>query len=178
MAEGLVPVRWWYRWLFAGLAAALMFLQLLPLSTVAGGLPGPDLLVCLAIAWVLRRPEYVPALLIAVVFLMQDLLVMRPPGPWAATVLLGCEVLRRRPLPARDVPFVLEWGIVGATLLAMVLAYRLALALAMVPQPGLGLMLVQLVMTVSVYPAVVFVTQFVFRIRKTAPGERRLGGVM
>lgn len=176
MAEGLVSPVWWRRGLFVLLAAGLMFLQLLPLSTAAGRVPGPDLLLCLTAAWVLRRPDHVPALLIAVVFLVQDLLVMRPPGLWAATVLLGCEFLRVRTRSARGVPFVVEWGLVGVVMLAMVLAYRLVIALAMVPQQGLGLTLMQLVLTFSAYPAVAFVLQGVFRVHRRAPGARDLRG--
>lgn len=176
MAEGLIQPVWWRRGLFVALAGVLMFLQLLPLSTAAEGLPGPDLLVCLTFAWVLRRPDHVPAVLIAAVFLIQDMLVMRPPGLWAATVLVASEVLRGRRLPARDMPFVVEWGLVGVVMVAMMLAYRLMMALAMVPQTGLGQTLVQLVLTFSAYPAMVFVTQFVFRVRKAAPGSVGIGG--
>ncbi len=65
MAEGVPTAVWLCRALFAVLAAVLLFLRLLPLGSVAGGWPGPDLLMCLTFAWVLRRPDYVPALLIA-----------------------------------------------------------------------------------------------------------------
>jgi len=41
--------------------------RILPLSTEPGSVPGPDVVLCLTFAWVLRRPEYVPALLIAAV---------------------------------------------------------------------------------------------------------------
>lgn len=172
MAEGLISPVWARRGLFVVLAAGLMFLQLLPLSTAAGGLPGPDLLLCLTVAWVLRRPDHVPALLIAAVFLLQDMLVMRPPGLWAVIVLVGCEFLRVRTRTMRDMPFVFEWGVVGLVLLAMMLAHRLMIALAMVPQHGLGQTLVQLVLTFSAYPAVAFVTQVVFRVHRAAPGAR------
>lgn len=176
MAEGLIPAVWRQRALFAVLAALLMVVQMLPLSAGAGGVPGPDLLLCLAVAWVLRRPAFVPALLIAAVFLLQDMLVMRPPGVWAATVLVGCEFLRGRSRAARDMPFVAEWGLVGGVMLAMMLANRFVLLVAMVPQPGLGPVLVQLVLTFSAYPAVAFVSQTVFRVRKAAPGSGDIRG--
>lgn len=176
MVDGFLSAVWGRRALFLLLAAGLMFLQLLPLSTAAAGVPGPDLLLCLAAAWIVRRPDYVPVLLIAAVFLLQDMLVMRPPGLWAAIVLLGCEFLRARTRSSRDMPFVVEWALVGAVLLAMLLAYRLVIALAMVPQHGLGQTLVQLVLTFSAYPAVAFVTQAVFRVRKRSPGARDLKG--
>ena len=43
---------------------------------------GPDLLIAFAFAWSLRRPEYVPSLLLALLFLLADLLLQRPPGLW------------------------------------------------------------------------------------------------
>ena len=46
--------------------------------------PGPDLIaVRLTLAWVLRRPDYVPALLIALVVLVEDLLLHAPARPLA-----------------------------------------------------------------------------------------------
>jgi rod shape-determining protein MreD len=67
MAESLPASVWAYRGLYAALAFALLFLRMLPLGSVAGAWPGPDLLVCLTFAWVLRRPDYAPVLLVAAV---------------------------------------------------------------------------------------------------------------
>ena len=55
---------------------------------------GPDLLIAFALAWSLRRPEYVPTLLLAILFLLGDLLLQRPPGLWALLALLACENLK------------------------------------------------------------------------------------
>jgi rod shape-determining protein MreD len=77
------PVRgkvWLLRGAFVGLALVLFFFRILPLGSDAGKWPGPDLLLCIILAWVTRRPDYLPALLIAFVVLAEDLLLMRPPG--------------------------------------------------------------------------------------------------
>ena len=73
MGDSLPASVWAHRGLYAALALALLFLRLLPLGSIAGAWPGPDLLVCLTFAWVLRRPDYTPVLLIAAVLLLEDL---------------------------------------------------------------------------------------------------------
>lgn len=171
MAEPVWTTPWRYWALFAGLAAASLFLRLLPMDLMPGRLPGPDLLLCLVLAWVLRRPDYMPALLVAVVFLIEDLILMRPPGLWALVVLLGTEFLRHRQALMRELGFPAEWGMVSLVVTAMFLAERLALSLSVVPMPALGLSTLQLVMTVLAYPLVVAACHALMRVRKPATGE-------
>jgi rod shape-determining protein MreD len=181
---------WGYRALFAGFAAAILFFRLLPLSSgprpwplpapVAGllpdwlypdGWPGADLLLCLALVWVQRRPDHLPAAAIAAVFLMEDILTMRPPGLWALLALIGTEVLRSRQAITRDLPFWAEWAMVAAVLAAMVLANRLILAVLMVPQAPLGQVLVHALGTLLLYPLVAVFVQYVLGLHRAAPGE-------
>ena len=169
MAETPRSRRLAWQIIFLALAAALTFIGLLPLGQAA--LPGPDLFVLFAFAWVLRRPDYVPVLLVAVVLLLADFVFLRPPGLWAALGVLGLELLRVREGPLRDVPFAVEWGIVSVVIAAMFLANALVLAIFFVEQPPLGLTLIQMIATLLSYPAVVAVTAFGFGLRKAAPGE-------
>lgn len=73
-----------YLWLMRGtyvlLAFAVVFLHLLPLNTRPDRWPFPDVMIALTFAWVLRRPDYVPMLVVAMVMLISDLLLQRPPG--------------------------------------------------------------------------------------------------
>ena len=80
---------WSFRFLYVASCAAIMFFHLLPLQTSPGRWGAPDFLSALTYAWVLRRPEYVPALLIAAMMLLADMLFMRPPGLQAALVVAG-----------------------------------------------------------------------------------------
>jgi rod shape-determining protein MreD len=171
MAEPLAAGVWSHRTLYVALAGVLLFLRLLPLGSVAGTWPGPDLLLCLTLVWVLRRPDYVPALLIALVVLLEDLLLMRPPGLWAALVVLAAEFLRIRTGLTRELGFLVEWLLVAAVILAAVLGYRLVLAVVMLPQAGLGQTLVQATGTILCYPLVVGVSRVAFGVRKPATGE-------
>lgn len=171
MVESLGARRLIWRSAFVGFATLIAFVQLLPLGTGAGVLPGPDLLTLLALAWVLRRPEYVPILLLAAVMLLADFLFMRPPGLWAAIVVLGAEFLRVREQGLRDLPFLAEWGLIAGVFVAMTLGEALLLLVFMVPQPPLGLTLIQLILTILAYPLVVGVTGFGLGLRRAAPGE-------
>jgi rod shape-determining protein MreD len=168
----LVPASVWaHRALYAGLAVALLFLRLLPLGTPAGNWPGPDLLLCLTFAWVLRRPDYTPVLLIAAVILLEDLLLLRPPGLWAAIVVLATEFLRRRGALAREISFAVEWLMVATVMAAAMLGYRLVLLLAMLPQVSLGQAIIQLVASILCYPLVVGASRLALGVRKPATGE-------
>ena len=169
MIDPVTARRWTYRALFVALAALLLFLRLLPLSTLPARIPGPDLMLCITFAWVLRRPDFVPALAIVAVFVIEGMLAMRPPGLWALFVLLGSEFLRDRAGAMRGLPFLAEWATVTAVMAIMLLANRLVLALVMVPQTGLGPTLLQLLTTVAAYPLVVAASHLALGLR--APGE-------
>lgn len=171
MVDPLTTRRLVHRALFLAIAAVILFLRLLPLSPGTGGLPGPDIFLALTLAWVLRRPDYVPAALIVAVILLEDLMFMRPPGLWPLMVLLGTEFLRRREQALRDLPFMLEWLVIGGVLAAMFLGNRAVLALVMVPQPGLGQDLLRLLATLAAYPVVVAASRLAFGLRRAAPGE-------
>ena len=171
MAEGARDSVWVWRGLFVLAVMVMLFLRILPLRAEAGSLPGPDLLMCLCCAWVLRRPDHLPALLIAGVVLVEDMLLMRPPGLWAALMLMGTEFLRSRAAFSRELTLVSEWVMVAVVMLAMLLANRFIIALTMLPQPGLGLTLVQFVFSVLAYPVVVGGLRLAFGLRKPATGE-------
>lgn len=160
-----------YRLLFLALVALLLFLRLLPLSATPARIAGPDLMVALTLLWVLQRPDHVPALMIAVVFLVEDLLTMRPPGLWAAIVLVGTEFLRAREQALRDAHFLLEWTMAGLVLLAMTLVNHMVLALLVVPQTGLGPELLRWMMTVAAYPVLAVGLDISVGLRRAAPGE-------
>mgnify|MGYP006273717441 CR=1 FL=1 len=171
MVDPVTARIWSYRALFVVLVGLLALLRLMPVGGAPGGLPGPDLIVALTLAWVLRRPAYVPAWLIVALFLPLDLLLGHPPGLGALSVLLGAEALRARQALTRSLPFLLEWALVAAVLLAMTGAVQVVLALFAAPRPILGLDLLRALFTALAYPAIVLVTQALFGVRKASPGE-------
>lgn len=163
--------QWGYRALFVALALVFLFLRLLPLGADPGRFPGPDLLLCLMLAWVMRRPDYLPLVLIVLVTLVEDLILMRPPGLWTALVVLATEFLRSRVALTRELSFVVEWLLVLGLMVAMLLAYRLVFALALLPQAPFGYAVVQVLWSALVYPLVVGVSWLVLDLHKPAKGQ-------
>lgn len=164
---------WIMRLAYLGLALAIMFFHLMPLDTVPRRWAPPDLLIALTLAWSLRRPEYVPTLVIAAVMLLADLLFQRPPGLLAMLVVLGSEYLKNSSLGQSDASFAGEWVSVSLVIVAMTLLNRFILGVLAVQQASFGLTLIQMVMTILAYPLVVLVTRFVMGVRKPAPREGR-----
>ena len=171
--------RWFYRLLLLLLVGLVTFARILPLPTLPVTFPGPDLLLLMVFAWVLRRPEYVPVLLVALLFFLADMLMLNPPGLHAGLVVLGSEFLRRR-AGIHDRPFLAEWAMVAGTMAAILLAERLVLTVLFVEQVSFGKQVLRYLVSVAAYPPVVAVTVYVLRVRHVMPGEAealRQGGL-
>lgn len=162
---------WLMRGAFLLLALVLLFFQLLPLQTTPRSWAGPDLLICFAFAWSLRRPEYVPAPALAFAFFLTDLLLQRPPGLLALLALLGSENLKARSRGLRDGGFASEWFTVAVVIAFVLLGYRVILSLLLIDVPRLSLAASELAFTVLAYPLVVAVTQWLMGVRQAAPGD-------
>lgn len=173
MAETRV---WLMRSLYLGLCLVIIFVHLLPLDTQPRLWAPPDLLVAFTFAWALRRPEYVPVLSVAAVMLAADLLFQRPPGLYAALVLIGLEYVRRRTGALRRAGFAGEWLTVALAIAAMGLANRVVLSLLSVNLAPLGPSLIQSVLTVLFYPAAVLLTEWLAGVRRPAAGEIDMAG--
>lgn len=171
MVDPVAARVWFYRAAFLGLALFILFVRILPVGTAPGSWPGPDLMLCLMLAWVTRRPDYLPAPMVAGVVLVEDLMFMRPPGLWAAIVVMATEFLRSRAPLTRELGFVAEWLMVGVVMLAMLLGYRTVLALAFVDQAPFGMAFAQTAMTILCYPVVTGLLHLALRLRKPSTGE-------
>lgn len=169
--NALIGPVWLHRLIFLGLALVITFVRLLPLQTTAGHLPGPDLLLCLIFAWMVRRPEYLSALMIGAVVLAEDMLLMRPPGLWAALVLIGAEFIRARSALTRELNFGVEWLLVAGVIFGVFFANRTILDMAFVDQPSFGFSLLQIIWSVVAYPAVVALSRYGLDLYKPAMGQ-------
>lgn len=166
---------WRYRALFVALAAMVIFVQLLPLDPGPGQLPGADILLLIAFSWTVLRPRVLPVPLLAAVFLVADILLMRPPGLWTALAVLGCEFLRSRRILLRSAPFPVEWLLVAAVIVAVTVANALILAIFAVPQPSAGLTVIRMVFTMAAYPLVLILAGRAFGLRKSTADRDALG---
>ncbi len=159
MIDQLTLTRWFYWSLLLTLAGAAAFLRLLPVGSGAGGWPGQ------------RRPDFVPVVMVAALFLIADMLFQHPPGLWTALVIIGLEFLRGREPLSREMPFLVEWGMVSAVMAAMLIVNRLVLGIFLVDQASLGRSLLHLLITLIAYPVVTLITVYVLRVRSLEPGE-------
>lgn len=151
---------------FVLLSGLLAVLRLLPIDTLPAALPGPDLMLCLVLAWTIRRPDLLPVWLIGLVMLAADLMLMRPPGLWAALVVLATEWLRRRERRLRTIGFGVEMVLAGAIMTLIVAANWAVLALLMVPQVPLSRQLLLVPVTLAAYPVVALVCRRILGLRR------------
>jgi rod shape-determining protein MreD len=171
MVEALRSSVWLYRAGFLLVALILLFVRLLPLGSLAGDWPGPDILLCVIFAWAMRRPDFLPVWLLVLVLLAEDMILMRPPGLWTAVVIIAVEFIRSRAALTRELAFVAEWVLVAGLMVACLLVYRLVFTLSFLPQPGFGFALLQVLWSILCYPVVVLASRLVFDLRKPATGE-------
>lgn len=162
---------WVMRATYLLLALFMIFLQLLPLNTLPPRFAPPDLLLVLTFIWVARRPDFVPVLSIAAVFLLTDLLFLRPPGLYTALILISTETLRVKSRNLRNSTFTMEWLTVSVVIVGLAMAYRVASSLTALDQAPLWLTSVQLILTLMIYPVIAVLSQLIFGILRPAPGE-------
>lgn len=172
MAEVTFARRLWLCAVFLMLMAVVIFAALLPLSRSPGALPGPELMFPIAAVWTLRRPGVVPFWLMAAVFLLADLLLMRPFALHTALVLIALDWLRARAATGRATNIFQEWTSTAIALTALTLAETAVLALFLVPQPGLGQWLIRLILTIAAYPIVVALAARPFGLKPGRDADR------
>lgn len=152
--------------LFFGLAAGLFFLKLLAVDTGPRAIPGPDFLMCLIFAWVQRQPLTLHPVMIFAVLFLSDFLLMQPPGLWSLLVFLGAEFLRTRHSPSSEMPFPAEWGFVSIIVVIISLSNILILSMFVPELLHADMVMVQALMTVTMYPVVVIFCHYVLFVRR------------
>lgn len=160
---------------FLSLGLITLFVALLPLETGPGRLPPPDVLMAMCLAWSLRRPDFVPVICLGGILLLADFLFQRPPGLYAAIIVLACAAIQRRAATLRDAGFVTELITVALSILGIMITYRLVLTVMMLPRPSLGLSVIQAGLTLLIYPVVVLISQVLLGVRLETQAERAAG---
>jgi rod shape-determining protein MreD len=162
---------WMYRIGFVLLGVALIVLRLLPLQTTPQTWAGPDVMLCLVFAWSLRRPDYVPTLLIAAVILLEDFLLQRPPGLHAALIVGVSFWLKSKADTGDEQTMTGEIAQITIAVLGVLLATRLILALALLPRPSLTVHFAQALSTIIFYPVMALTSAFVMNVRPIKKSE-------
>jgi len=156
-------IHWSLLTLFAGIT---IFMRILPVDLRPGAWPGPDLVLLLCFAWVMRRPDFVPLLLAGLLLLTADFIYMHPPGLWAALGVLAIEFLRPNRIDESETPFMFEWFEVALVLGFMILANRFILGLFAVPQHSILLEFIFYMMNLASYPIIVIMSVRVLGVRR------------
>ncbi|MGZ9811032.1 rod shape-determining protein MreD [Pseudoroseicyclus sp. H15] len=171
MISNPVSRLWIGRALYLVLALVLIFVRLLPLDTMPQSWAPPDLLLAFTLVWAARRPDLLPAPLVALVFFTADIVFQRPPGLWALMVLLLTEWLRRRSATLRSASFGQEWLTIAGGLTVIAVAYRTCLALVVAPLAPLSLTASEMLLTALIYPLAAAIAHWVFGVTRPAPGQ-------
>lgn len=153
---------------YIAIGFAILFFRLMPLSPGEPGLPGPDLMLCLTFAWLLRRPDQLPVVVVVTLSLTGDLILDRPIGLWSLLILVATETLRPRAQRWADQAFVFEWLRIATLIGLMLIGYRVMMILFLLPVPALAPVMLQWLATVTAYPFVVLALQLMGVRRLTA----------
>lgn len=165
MAELARSTIWRGRLIFVALSFVLLFFRLLPLQTVPRNIAGPDIIMAFVFYLCLRQPMSVPSILIAIVILIEDLFLQRPPGLYAALIIMAGAWLKLSASHNPDRSYFRDWWMAGLAILGVMIGGRVILAMALVPLPSLTLHLSQSIATIAIFPIVGVLAYYVLRMR-------------
>ncbi len=161
--------------LFLALGLLAVLVPLTPLAP-AGGLVVPDVLYCLVIGWMVRRPATAPLWAVVALGLLGDVMLAWPLGLGALGLVLVSEWFRRWGRLFHSSPFPLEWLAATVGFAALLAGCRLALALVFAGGPGTRPLAAFLLATALAYPLVVLGLTWCLGLR--APRSRAFGQPM
>ena len=130
----------------------IIFFQILPLQTTPQTWSGPNVLLVFFAAILTRRPEFTSSFLVASIFLIEDFFLMRPPGLMSSLTVLGFYFLKRKFLYKEGNSLIFGLGSVTTCLTIILLLYYFISVLLFIPSAGLRLTLMELLMTLALYP--------------------------
>jgi rod shape-determining protein MreD len=156
--------------LLLAMGMVAIYLPLVPYSLAAGDAGSPDLLSCLVIAWIVRRPDTAPLVLVVILGLLADVLTSRPLGLGALGLVICAELFRAQRGLLVGLPFVLEWLVVTVATMAVALCSFLLLKLTFMDGPSVRQLASHALVTSISYPVVVGVLYWMMGVR--APDAR------
>ena len=130
----------------------IIFFQILPLQTTPQSWSGPNVLLVFFAVLVIKRPEFTSSLLIAVVFLIEDFFLMRPPGLMSSLTVLGLYILKTKFQNQEETSLVFVWGNVAICLTLILLICYFVSKLLFIPSAGLRLTIMEITVTLAIYP--------------------------
>ena len=130
----------------------IIFFQILPLQTTPQNWSGPNVLLVFFAAIVTKRPEYTSSFLIALIFLIEDFFLMRPPGLMSALTVISLHFLKRKIQNQEENSLILVWVNVTVSLTPILLIYYMISVLLFLPSVGFSLTLMEIIVSLALYP--------------------------
>ena len=158
--------------IFVVLGLAAIFVEAAPLGLSADAYPSPDLLFCVVAFWSTRRPDVAVLLAIFLLGVTRDLMTDAPVGAGVLTLVVASEFLKALSNGLARRSFVTEYLVIAMVSGLVVLAQWLIVLVLLAHPPYLIDLFYQWLATIAVYPLVVLVFRWMFRIRWRKPAGR------
>lgn len=143
---------WSQRLLYLLISLLFILWLIAPQNPLSQALPTPEFLFCFTLAIILRRPEVLPVILIAIVFLFCDVLFNRPIGLWTAIVIIISEFAKTQYWRYKGSNFVTAWFFISFLSSVGIFLYMIVLNLLLVPQANFWQYLIWALITILIYP--------------------------
>ena len=131
---------------------SIIFFQILPLQTTPQTWSGPNVLLVFFAAIVTKRPEFASSFLIALIFLIEDFFLMRPPGLMSSLTVLGFYFLKRKIQNQEENSLLFNWGNVATCLTLILLLFYFISVMLFIASAGFRLTLMEIIVTLTLYP--------------------------
>ncbi|HUF55365.1 MAG TPA: rod shape-determining protein MreD [Thermohalobaculum sp.] len=141
-----------------------IFAEAAPVGHPSGGLPSPDLLFLVVAFFSVRRPSTPLMVLVFALGLIRDLLTDAPVGAGALTLFAASEAFRALSRRLRSAPVAAELLAVAVVLAATLAVQWLLVVLTFLQPPAPFVLVRQWALTVALYPLVIVVLRWMFRI--------------
>ena len=162
---------WMYRLGFVAFSLLTVFMSLLPTQVNFDSWGTPDVIFALALAWIVRRPFYAPVVLVGLVIFFQDMMLQRPPGLYAALIMLAMIRLRKQAYAPSDMTFLEEWLNAALSIVAVAIALRVIMTVTFLDLPRFGTHFGSVAFTVAIYPLVALFSERVLRVTSLSLSE-------
>lgn len=176
MDEARSNRRWAVPLAFAIFGVAMVFIGLVPQNLTPSRFSGPDLVLALSIAIVIRRADLLPFWLVACVVLLADFLLARPLGLSAFATVAVVEIARLNRLSFLDMFFLMEWAAVAALIILAAVTQQFLLGFVLLPGHDWITVLWQVSLSILCYPLIVMMSTLILGIRRDAVREARALG--
>ena len=130
----------------------IIFFQILPLQTTPQNWSGPNVLLVFFATIVTKRPEYTSSFLIALIFLIEDFFLMRPPGLMPALIVISFYFLKRKIQNQEENSLISIWINAATCLTLILLIYYMISVLLFLPSADFNLTLMEILASLALYP--------------------------